>query len=677
MRNPIRLGLILIFCLAFIAGSWPASAHNLALDAQSAPARLKLAPQLQAELSILPDDQQTTVIVTLADQDQPNRVPGEVRAVRQRRVIEALQAKANVSQRRIKALLSIRRYQGKVSQVTPLWINNALSVTATADVIVELGAYNEVQSITPDEIQIVPLAPLAYTQPRGNLVVVKAPALWDLGFFGQGVVVANMDSGVDVTHPDLAGSWRGGNNSWYDPYNQHPTTPTDLSGHGTWTMGVMVGGDNSGNSLGVAPQAKWIAVKIFDDAGGATATAIHLGYQWLLDPDGDPNTPDAPQVVNNSWAYGIPGCNLEFQPDLQALLSAGILPVFAAGNYGPGGSTSVSPANYPEAFAVGTTNNGDRLYAYSSRGPSACGEAQSIFPELVAPGVNIYTPDLYGQYAQNSGTSLSAPHVAGGVALLLSAYPNLDAAQLSAALENSAVDLGVAGPDNLYGYGRLDLLAAYQTLANGGGSPTATPVVSTATATTTLLPTATNTPLPTATPTNSPSPIATSTSTPLPTATNTPLPSPTPTNTPLPTATPTDIPSPTATATIPAAPTATATGIPGTNSIHTSDLDGQTIPSSRSRWHAAVIVEIHDGNHLPMAGITVTGEWSNGASGSRSCTTDASGTCSLIKTNIASGSNSVLLTITSATGSGWSYQPSANHDPDGDSDGTSITVFAP
>ena len=170
------------------------------------------------------------------------------------------------------------------------------------------------------------------------------------------MVVANLDSGVDATHPDLAGRWRGGTDSWFDPYGEHPATPTDLTGHGTATMGIMVGGDAGGTSVGMAPGATWIAARIFNDSGMATATAIHAALQWVLDPDGNPATADAPQVVNNSWAYGSPGCNLEFQPDLQALRAAGIVPVFAAGNYGPGASTSVSPANYPEALAVGDTD---------------------------------------------------------------------------------------------------------------------------------------------------------------------------------------------------------------------------------------------------------------------------------------------------------------------------------
>ena len=153
----------------------------------------------------------------------------------------------------------------------------------------------------------------------------------------------------------------------------------------------------------------WIAVKIFNDSGTATATAIHLGFQWLLDPDGNPATLDAPQVVNNSWSYGTPGCNLEFQNDLKALRLVGILPVFSAGNYGPTSSTSVSPANYPEAFAVGAVDNSGTIQSFSSRGPSACGETSTIYPEVVAPGVSITTTDLYGLYTQQSGTSLFGP----------------------------------------------------------------------------------------------------------------------------------------------------------------------------------------------------------------------------------------------------------------------------
>ena len=216
-------------------------------------------------------------------------------------------------------------------------------------------------------------------------------------------------------------------------------------------MGIMVGGDAGGTSIGMAPGATWIAARIFNNSGVATATAIHAALQWVLDPDGNPATADAPQVVNNSWAYGSPGCNLEFQPDLQALRAAGIVPVFAAGNYGPGPSTSVSPANYPEALAVGNTGNTNVIASSSSRGPSACGEGSTVYPEVVAPGVSVLTTDLFGLYQSVSGTSLAAPHVAGALALLLSAHPGLDASAQSAALTGTSTDLEPPAPTTATG----------------------------------------------------------------------------------------------------------------------------------------------------------------------------------------------------------------------------------
>jgi subtilisin family serine protease len=302
--------------------------------------------------------------------------------------------------------------------------------------------------------------------------------MWAIGDTGRGVVVASLDSGVDAGHPDLGPRWRGGSNSWYDPYGQHPATPVDLTGHGTGTMGVIVGGDAGGTVIGMAPGATWIAARIFNDSGTATATAIHAAFQWVLDPDGNPATDDAPDVVNSSWSYGSIGCNLEFEADLQALRAADILPVFAGGNFGPGASTSVSPANNPEAFAVGAVDGTGVIDATSSRGPSACGEATTTYPELVAPGVTIRTADRYGTFQVATGTSEAAPHVAGALALLLAAHPGLTADQQASALEAGAMDLGATGPDGTYGNGLLDVLAAHDWLvANPPPPPTTTQAV--------------------------------------------------------------------------------------------------------------------------------------------------------------------------------------------------------
>ncbi len=302
-----------------------------------------------------------------------------------------------------------------------------------------------------------------------NLAVVQAPPLWSLGWRGQGVVVASLDTGVDVTHPDLAASWRGGANSWFDPFNEHPALPSDANGHGTWTMGVMVGGGAGGSAIGAAPAARWIAARIFDDGGRSSAVAVHRALQWLLDPDGNPLTDDAPDVVNNSWTFTAPGCQLEFEPDLQALRAAGILPIFAAGNSGPGAGTSLSPPNNPSAFAVGATDDGDQIYTGSSRGPSSCDG--SLFPKITAPGVGIHSSGLNGGYFDSTGTSLAAPHAAGVLALLLSAFPSLPVQQQQAALSAGVRDLGPLGTDNTFGAGRLDGLAAYAWLVSRGFAP--------------------------------------------------------------------------------------------------------------------------------------------------------------------------------------------------------------
>ncbi|GAA4250539.1 hypothetical protein GCM10022255_039620 [Dactylosporangium darangshiense] len=426
-------------------------------------------------------------IVVLTAQVDPSTVKAPNRRQRGATLERTLRATADTAQKSVLELLRKRQAQGLVTTIDPLWIFNGISVTAAPSVIRELAARPDVRRIDPEVTIQAPVLPRATATaetgpppPEPNVALVNAPALWNLGFRGQGVVVANMDTGVDGSHPDLAGRWRGGNNSWYDPYGQHPTVPTDVNGHGTATMGVMVGGDAGGTSIGMAPDARWIAVKMFNDRGAATSTAIHRGFQWLLDPDGNPDTADAPDVVNDSWTSSAGGCNLDFQPDLAMLRAAGILPVFSAGNYGPTAGTVLSPANNPEAFAVGSTDLADVIDPSSSRGPSACG--QPVVPRAVAPGVNVRTTDLYGLYTTASGTSLAAPHVSGALALLLSAFPDLPADRQAAALEGGAADLGPGGPDNDYGYGRLDAFAAYQWLST---MPDFTTSVSPSTATTT------------------------------------------------------------------------------------------------------------------------------------------------------------------------------------------------
>ena len=175
--------------------------------------------------------------------------------------------------------------------------------------------------------------------------------------------------------------------------------------------------------------------------------------------------------MNNSWGlesnYG--SCIREFENDIRTLKAANIAVVFSAGNGGPGFFSSLSPANYTDSFSVGAIDINNIISGFSSKGPSACDG--SVYPGVVAPGVSIRTSDLtFGgvfpnSYTTVSGTSFAASHIAGTMALLLSAFPGLQVQDLEAAMKASASDLGAAGIDNDYGNGLVNAVNAYNYLS--------------------------------------------------------------------------------------------------------------------------------------------------------------------------------------------------------------------
>lgn len=448
-----------------------------------------LSTDLQSALQSRSSRKEIPIIVNLSDKVDLSQIREADRHLKRLKMINALKEKADLTQGPLKALLESRGSK----RIIPLWIKNAIAVTVPRTLISEMESLPEVESIELDAVIQASVSSFGTAAlPEWNLTAIKAPDLWNLGYTGAGVVVANMDTGVDMDHPDLKTGWRGGTNSWFNPFsdpansaycaNPNQCTPCELSsntpcdrdGHGTGTMGVMVGGSAGGTAIGVAPDAQWVAVKIFNDSNPpiTTISIIHQGFQWILNPDGDLATKDAPDIVNASWGLeAINECDSTFVPDIEALEAAGIAVVFAAGNYGPNPSSSISPANNLGAFAAGALDDSLNIASFSSRGPSACDG--SIFPHVVAPGVNIKTSALTGggifpdSYVYISGTSFSAPHVAGGMALLLSAFPNATVSEMEWVLEQSALDLGSLGPDNNYGFGLLDALEAYQLLLNG------------------------------------------------------------------------------------------------------------------------------------------------------------------------------------------------------------------
>ncbi len=438
-----------------------------------------IAPDLTAELAVRAPQEEIAVIVSLADKVDPRLFKLADRSKRDTRLVKALKEKVAATQGTHRVFL--QNNGGR--QLRELWAINGIAVTARASVIRQLALRFGIESIRLDSTLQAPVTTFGTAAPpEWNLNVMRAPEMWSLGHSGAGVVVANMDTGVDAVHPDLAAQWRGGDNSWYDPHGEH-VTPHDSDGHGTQTMAIMVGGGAGGTAIGMAPNARWIAAKLYNDAGLASYSDIHLAFQWLLDPDGDLNTMDAPDVVNASWGLvGTAGqCITEFSADIEVLKNAGIAVVFAAGNDGPAPLTSVSPANNPQGFSAGAIDATLAIAGFSSRGQSACDG--TVYPKLVAPGVNINTADLsFGGlplYAVVSGTSYAAPHAAGAMALLAGAFPSASLSQIDAALIQSAHDLGVAGEDNSYGYGLADVVAAHQLLLAGAGTGNAPSITST------------------------------------------------------------------------------------------------------------------------------------------------------------------------------------------------------
>lgn len=413
-------------------------------------------------------DEDLSVIVTFRNTVDLHQFRAIDPKPRRSLMIKALKKRTDTIKASILGLLPAE----KSRKVLSLWIINGIALKVPPGIVKALASNPDVEEVRLDYVITLPEETQdSSAEAEWNVSAMGARELWALGFDGQGVVVANMDSGVDYLHDDLFGRWRGGSNSWFDPYGEH-STPYDghTYGHGTGTMGIMVGGDAGGTSIGVAPGAQWIAVKIFNDDGDALVSRIHQGFQWLLDPDGNPDTDDAPRVVNNSWTYNAPdSCISEFQTDIASLKAAEIAVVFAAGNYGPDELSSASPANNSGGFSVGAVDVVYNAASFSSRGPSACDGG--IFPHVVAPGVSIRTScpttleSCHDSYAYGSGTSFAAPHVAGAMALLLSAFPNLSVAQLEQALIDSASDLGEPGPDNTYGYGMIDVFQAYNLIA--------------------------------------------------------------------------------------------------------------------------------------------------------------------------------------------------------------------
>ncbi|WP_329103519.1 S8 family serine peptidase [Micromonospora sp. NBC_01699] len=406
---------------------------------------------------------------------------------------------------------------GRKARHTAYWISNAVRVEGDRALVDAIAARPEVERIVASRsyelVRPEPAKPVARSGTAAaewGLTSIEAPRVWtELGVRGADVVVANIDTGVDYAHPALVGKYRGnlGNGNfdhdynWYDPAAVCPdAAPCDNDGHGSHTMGTMVGDDGPENQIGVAPGAKWIAAKGCESSSCSDTSLLAAG-QWVLAPtDGNGKNPRPDlhaDIVNNSWGGG--SGDRWYADTVDAWRAVGIFPSFSTGNSGPDCGTAGSPGDYPGSYAAGSYAADNTISDFSSRGASAVDGG--IKPNIAAPGQEIRSSTPDNTYAWFSGTSMATPHVAGTVALIWSAAPALrgDLAATEELLDSTATDVdavecgGTVADNNTFGEGRLNAYQAVKAAPRGpvgqlrgtvtaaaGGAPIADATVSVA-----------------------------------------------------------------------------------------------------------------------------------------------------------------------------------------------------
>jgi len=441
--------------------------------------------ELYDHMLTMADDEKAECMIVMTEQfdldifKQTMTMANSTRQERHSHVITSLQEIATRTQPALLAELEQARSNDEVGEFRGYWISNIVYAQLDKNIITQIANREDVDVVyhwrEPDLIKPVEYEsdlPIASGVERG-LEVIHAPEMWALGFTGAGRLVANIDTGVDGNHSALSSRWRGNNGApaeecWLDTTNPSSSYPYDSDGHGTHTMGTTTGlGESTGDTIGVAFDALWIASRAIVQNGNAVAA-----FQWVADPDGDPNTiADVPDVVSNSWGYHDFTCPSYVWAQIDYCEAAGIVVVFAAGNRFQGdpyaesvwapASRQSTPYNTFSVGAVDGNNNSFPLASFSARGPSQC-DHSSIKPEVVAPGVNVRSSVPGGGYQQYgwSGTSMACPHVAGAVTLLRQYNPNATSDTIKWALMESAQDLGQDGEDNMYGHGIINVYEA-------------------------------------------------------------------------------------------------------------------------------------------------------------------------------------------------------------------------
>ena len=400
----------------------------------------------------------------------------------------------------------------------PFYIINAIQSKGDVNVVKTLAQFEEVA-----EIQADPKVYMQLPEEEGakdevgfreglewGLERIGVQQVWDWGYRGQGVIVGGQDTGYEWEHVAIKDKYRGWdgtdadhNYNWHDaiheinpmhgdstdspshnPCGVDSPFPCDDNNHGTHTMGTMVGElSDEGKHIGVAPEAKWIACRNMERGYGSPTSYIEC-FEWFLAPTDlngeNPDPSKAPHVIANSWSCPeIEGCVPEnfalMQMAVDNLKASGVVVVVSAGNNGSGCSSVNTPAAiFENSFSIGATSQNDTIAGFSSRGPVLVDGSGRLKPNVSAPGVNVRSCIRNGGFANFSGTSMAGPHVAGMVALLISAKPELagQVEEIESLIEQTAKPMlseqdcgefdGSVVPNAVYGYGRVDVLQAVE-----------------------------------------------------------------------------------------------------------------------------------------------------------------------------------------------------------------------
>ncbi|MFN0036404.1 MAG: S8 family serine peptidase [Saprospiraceae bacterium] len=423
-------------------------------------------------------------------------------------VFETLSAFAEKDQRAVRDLL-----QNEGAPLHSFWIINGLWAKGSAALLEQIAKMPEVGRLERNPVWHLSRPPEAEenlpvqdrTLDPWGLTKINADDVWNLGHRGAGIVMGGQDTGYEWEHPAIKDKYRGWNGTAPNHnYNWHDAItalingganscgldldePCDDHSHGTHTMGTMLGESGDEGIIGVAPDATWMGCRNMEEGDGTPATYIEC-FEWFVAPtdleDENPDATKAPHVINNSWgcpvSEGCDGSNYATMEDVvDNVREAGIVVVVSAGNSGSACSTVNAPAAiFGSSFSVGATNNSDNIAGFSSRGPVTV-YTPIMKPDISAPGVSVAScigndndPGSY-DYASWNGTSMAGPHVAGVAALIMSARPDLigNVDEIENLMKNNAVqrfatapfcgtDNGTSIPNNVYGWGRVDALAA-------------------------------------------------------------------------------------------------------------------------------------------------------------------------------------------------------------------------